>query len=88
MPHEGFADPIMSDGTGFCSNIPVSELIKRITRAIEASDVSSTPPIVETANGAMISKKSQPSTEPLLHVEAQGKLDSQGDRARSCRTVA
>ena len=27
MPPEGFADPVTSDGTGFYSNIPVSELI-------------------------------------------------------------
>ena len=48
MPPEGFADPIMSDRTGFHSNITVSELIKHVTRAIEASDVASTPPVVET----------------------------------------
>ena len=41
MPPEGFADPITSDGTRFHSNIPISELIKRITQAIEASVVSS-----------------------------------------------
>ena len=29
----------------------VSELTKRITRAIEASDVSSTPPVAETTDG-------------------------------------
>ena len=32
----------------------VSELTERITRAIEASYVSSTPPVVETADGVMI----------------------------------
>ena len=60
MPPEGFADPITSDGTGFCSNIPVSELIKRVTRAIEASDVASTPPVVETTDGATITKQADP----------------------------
>ena len=38
MPHEGFADPVTNDGTGFCSNMPVSELTERVTQAIEASD--------------------------------------------------
>ena len=45
MPHEGYADPIMNDGPRFHSNMPVSELTERITRAIEASDVSWAPPI-------------------------------------------
>ena len=43
MPHEGFADPVTSDRTGFRSNMPISELTERVTRAIEASDVNSTP---------------------------------------------
>ena len=40
MPHEGYADPVMNDGPGFHSNMPVSELTERITRAraIKASD--------------------------------------------------
>ena len=32
-------------------NIPVSELIERDTRAIEASIINSTPPIAETEDG-------------------------------------
>ena len=48
MPHEGYADPITNDGPEFRSNAPVSELTERVTRAIEASDVSSAPPVVET----------------------------------------
>ena len=44
MPHEGYVDPVTNDGPGFHSNMPVSELTERVTRAIEASDVSSTPP--------------------------------------------
>ena len=80
MPHEGYADPVTNDGPGFHSNMPVSELIKRVTRAIEASDVSSTPPVAETADGAMITKTSQPSTGPPLRMGARGKLDSQGDQ--------
>ena len=58
MPPEGFVDPVMNDGTGFRSNIPVSELIKRITRAIEASDVASTPPVAKTTDGAPVIKMS------------------------------
>ena len=45
MPHEGYADPIMNDGPRFHSDIPVSELAECDTRAIEASVVSSTPPV-------------------------------------------
>ena len=51
MPHEGYANPVMNDGPGFHSNMPVSELTERVTRAIEASDVSSAPPVVETVDG-------------------------------------
>ena len=80
MPHEGYADPVTNDGPRFYSNIPVSELTERDTRAIEASDVSSTPSIAETADGVTITKTSRPSIGPLLCVGAQGKLDSQGDR--------
>ena len=58
MPHEGFIDPVMSNGTGFHSNIPVSELTEHVTRAIEASDVSSTTSVVETMDGVMITKAS------------------------------
>ena len=43
MPHEGYDDPVMNDGPRFHLNVPVSELTERVTRAIEASDVSSTP---------------------------------------------
>ena len=50
--------------------MPVSELTERIARAIESSDVNSTPPVVETVDGVTITKMSQPSTGPLLHVGA------------------
>ena len=46
MTHEGYAEPITNDGPGFHSNVPISELTERVTRAIEASDVSSAPPVV------------------------------------------
>ena len=45
MPHEGYADPVTNDGPRFLSNVPISELTERVTRAIEASDVSSAPPV-------------------------------------------
>ena len=38
MPHEGFTEPITNDGTRFLLNMPVNELIERITQAIESSD--------------------------------------------------
>ena len=63
-PHEGFTDPIMNDGPRFHSNIPVSKLTERVTRAIEVSDANSTPPVVETANRVTTTKMSRPSTGP------------------------
>ena len=58
MPPEGFANPVMSDGTGFCLNIPVSDLIKRVTRAIKTSDVASTPSVAKTIDRATVTKMS------------------------------
>ena len=63
MPHEGYVDPVMNDGPGFCSNAPVSELTERVTRAIKASDVSSAPPIMETADRVTHGTRPTP-TEP------------------------
>ena len=48
MPHEGYVDPITNDGPRFHSDMPVSELAERDTRAIKASVISSAPLIVET----------------------------------------
>ena len=62
MPHEGYAGPVMNDGPGFHSNVPVSELTERVTRAIEASDISSAPPIVETVDG--VTHKTRPTPRP------------------------
>ena len=76
MPHEGSADPITNDGPRFNSNMPASKLIERVARAIEASDVSSTPPVPKTTDGATITKTSRPSTASLLRARARGKLDS------------
>ena len=51
MPHEGYADLIMNDRFGFHSNMPISELTERDTRAIEVSVVSSAPLVAETKYG-------------------------------------
>ena len=51
MPHKGYTDPITNDGPRFHSNVPVSKLTERVARAIEASNVSSAPPVVKTADG-------------------------------------
>ena len=43
--------PSANDGPGFHTNLPVSELIERDTRAIEASVVYSAPPIAKIEDG-------------------------------------
>ena len=53
MPHEGYVDPVINDGPGFHTDMPVSELIERDARAIEASVISSAPPVVKTEDGVM-----------------------------------
>ena len=53
MPHEGFVDPVMNNGPGFHSNMPVSKLTEYDARAIKANVVSSAPPVVETKDGVM-----------------------------------
>ena len=58
LPHEGYVDPVTNDGPGFHSDMPISELTEHITRAIEVSDVSSTPPVIETMDGVTITKMS------------------------------
>ena len=88
MPHKGRTDPVTSDGPGFHSNMPISELTERVTKSIGANDVSSTPPVTKTIDGTMITKTSQPSTAPVLRTGAQGKLDSQGDRTHGRRMIA
>ena len=55
--------PSADDGPGFHSNMPVSELTERDTRAIEASVISSTPPIMKTIDGVMRETRLTP-TEP------------------------
>ena len=63
MPYKGYADPVTNDGPEFRSNTPVSELTKRDTRAIEASVVSSAPPVAETKDGVTHENRLTP-TEP------------------------
>ena len=43
--------PSADDGPGFHTNIPVSELIERDTRAIKASIVNSAPLVAKTEDG-------------------------------------
>ena len=43
--------PSVDDKLGFHSDMPVSELTERDTRAIEASVVSSTPLVIEIVDG-------------------------------------
>ena len=62
MPHEGYADPVTNDGPGFHSDVPVIKLTERVTRAIEACDVSSTPPVVKTTDG--VTHEIRPTPQP------------------------
>ena len=55
--------PSADDRPGFHSDMPVSELTERDTRAIEASVVSSAPPVAKTVDGAMHKTLPTP-TEP------------------------
>ena len=71
MPHEGYANPIMNDGPRFHSDMPVSKLTERITRAIEASDVSSAPPVAKN-RGRGNARKLQPNLTPTKPNGAQG----------------
>jgi len=52
-----------NDRPGFHSNMPISKLAERDTRAIEASVISSAPLVAETTNGVMHEIRSTP-TEP------------------------
>ena len=68
MPHQGYADPVMNDRPGFHSNVPVSELTEHVTRAIEASDVSSASLVVRNHGWGNV----QNSTDPYQAQWAQG----------------
>ena len=73
MPHEGYADPIMNNGPGLYSNVPVSELNERVTRAIEASDVSSALPVARNHGQG----NAQNSTDPYQAQWGSGAQDTQ-----------
>ena len=60
MPHEGYANPVTNDGPRSHSNMPVSELTERDTRAIEARVVSSAPLVVETEDGVTLETRLTP----------------------------
>ena len=60
MPCEGYADPVTNNGPRFHLNMPVSELTEHVTRAIKVSDVSSAPPVAETAYGVMHETRPEP----------------------------
>ena len=66
MSNEGYADPVMNDGPGFHLIIPVSELTERVTRArvVEASDVSSAPPVVRNHRRGNAQNSNQPLPSP------------------------
>ena len=98
MPHEGYADPITNDGPGFHSDIPGSDIAERNTQAIEASVVSSAPPVVETEDGVMHETWPTP-TEPHgargleppnpksgIQLTRVHRLAHEGPEAASCRT--
>ena len=71
MSHEGYANPVMNDGHRFHSNVPVSELTERVTRAIEASDVSSAPLVVRNHRWG----NAQNSTDPYQVQQGSGAQD-------------
>ena len=50
--------PSANDGPRFHINVPVSELIERGARAVEASVVNSAPPVAETEDG--VTHKTRP----------------------------
>ena len=88
MPHEGFADPITSDGTGFRLNMPVSDLTEHATRATEASNSNSTPLVAKTMDGTTVTKTCRPSTGSPPCMGAQGRLDLQGHLTHGHRMIA
>ena len=52
--------PSADDGPGFHTNVPVSELIERGTRAVEASVVNSAPPVAKTEDEVTRETQSAP----------------------------
>ena len=69
MPHEGYADPVMNDGPGLHSNVPVSELTEHVTRA---------PPVARNHRRG----NAQNSTDPYQAQWGSGAQDTQTPRLR------
>ena len=81
MSLEGYADPVMNNGPRFHSNMPVSELAKRVTQAIETSDVSSTPPVAKTTGGATITKTRKVGLARRLNARSQNDRLPKGSKS-------
>ena len=84
MPHEGHANLVTNDRPRFHSDMPISKLTKRDTRANEVSDISSNPSVAETADGVTITKMSQPLTRPPL---CEGLKESWTHKETECTVV-
>ena len=83
MPHEGYDDPIMNDGPRLHSNVPVSELTEHVTRAIEASDVSSAPPVARNRRWGNAQNSTDPYQSPMgLWGSSRPTLTQESDRPR------
>ena len=65
MPHEGYADPIMNNRLRFHLDMPVSELTECVTRAIEASDVSSAPLVARNHRRGNAQNSTDPYQSPI-----------------------
>jgi len=87
MPRKGHAKPITNNKPGFHLNMPISELTEHVTRAIEASVISSALLIRKSEDGVTHETRSTP-TEPH---GAQGlkrpnpKLGDRGSKASPWR---
>ena len=90
--------PSADDGPGFQLNVPISELIERDTQAVEASVISSAPPVMKTKDGVMHEIRLTPiephgarglkPPDPKLGVQLTGVQRSarEGLEAASCQT--
>ena len=89
--------PLVDDGPGFHSDMPVGELTERDTRAIKASVISSAPLVVETEDG-VTHEHSRPLSDPKglggssrsirdQEIEVR-RLAREGSKATSCKTRA
>ena len=78
MSQEGYADPVTNDGPRLHSNVPVSEHTEHVTRAIEASDVSSAPPVIRNRGRG----NTQNSTDPYQTQRGSGAQNTQTPQLR------